>query len=89
MQEALPVIVQNTVAVLTLRPERREQWAAVLGQLQAQAALGGQGDFAQFLSVLRELVDGLEPGHLAPSVPKAFRAPWNKIVEGLCRPSPW
>jgi tetratricopeptide (TPR) repeat protein len=77
------VAVRNTIAVLTGVPQKKGEWWERLGQLQAQASAQGLGESAAFLGLLRQLVEGTQPGHLEAHVPPPFRQAWNDVVHGI------
>ncbi len=77
--------VGNTVAVLTQVPEKKEEWWQTLGQLAEQAQAQELAEFATFLGLLRQLVEGASPEGLASEVPVAFEAAWAAVGRGLAR----
>jgi uncharacterized protein (DUF2267 family) len=83
IEQALPLVVNNTVAVLTRVPEKKAEWWGMLGQLQGQVKAQGLDEFAAFLGVLRQLVEGAKPESLASEIPAAFRQAWQAVVRGL------
>jgi tetratricopeptide (TPR) repeat protein len=82
VEQALQVVVNNTVAVLTAVPEKKGEWWGALGQLQEQAATQGLGEFAAFLGLLRQLLEGASPADLADDVPPEFRQAWEAVIGG-------
>ncbi len=82
LEQAVQVVVQNTIAVLTQVPEKRAEWWRALGQLQGQVRAQGLAELAVFLGLLRRLVEGARPEGLAREVPEAFREAWEQVVRG-------
>ena len=85
LEQAVQVVVGNTVAVLTRFPEKKAEWWQALGQMQAQVEAGGNADFAAFLGVVRQLVEGAAPERLTPQVPEEFQEAWQAILDGIPR----
>jgi hypothetical protein len=83
LEQATHTIVSNTIAVLTHAPERREEWWEALGQLQRQVQAQDYADFATFLGLLRQLIEGMDPASLAPRVPPPFRQAWEAIARAI------
>ena len=83
VEQAVQVVVGNTVAVLTDVPDKRGEWWEALGQLQEQVQAQGLGDLSTFLGLLRQLVEGTQTGHLEPHVPPDFRQAWEAVVRGI------
>ena len=77
------MVVGNTVAVLTGVPGKRGEWWEVLGQWQEQARAQELSDLSTFLGLLRQLVEGMAPGHLEAHVPPDFRQAWDAVVRGI------
>ena len=73
---------QNTVAVLTEAPDKKEEWWNALGELHKQVKAAGDDDFAAFLDALRRLVEGTRPESLGDRVPAPFREAWEAVVRG-------
>ena len=83
LEQAVQVVVQNTIAVLTSVPEKKDEWWETLGQLQRRARAQGGGEFSAFLGLLQRLVEGTSPAALAAQVPPEFRQAWEAIVRGI------
>ncbi|MCD6555291.1 MAG: hypothetical protein J7M16_14930, partial [Anaerolineae bacterium] len=79
------VVVQNTVAVMTKVPEKREEWWGALGQLQAQAQQQGEAGFAAFAGAVQQVVEGAPPARVSVELEEPFAAAWRRLVEGLQR----
>ena len=77
------VVVQNTVAVMTQVPEKREEWWEVLGQLQVQARQQGEAGFAAFAGAVQQVVEGADPARVSVELEEPFAAAWRRLVEGL------
>jgi tetratricopeptide (TPR) repeat protein len=84
-EQALQAVVANTVAVLTQVPGKKGEWWQALGQLQSQAKEQDAPNFAAFLGVLRQLVEGTAPEGLAGSVPVEYREAWEAVLRGIGR----
>jgi hypothetical protein len=82
LEQAVDMVVNNTIAVLTQVPEKKGEWRGALGQLEAQVKAQELDAFAAFLGLLRQLVEGASPAGLAPQVPPEFREAWEAVVQG-------
>jgi tetratricopeptide (TPR) repeat protein len=80
LDQALQVVADNTVAVLTRVPHQRDAWWENLGQLQQQAQALDDLDFAALLGLLRRFVEGTDPTSLTSLVPPQFRQFWDDIL---------
>jgi tetratricopeptide (TPR) repeat protein len=65
LEQAVDMVVQNTVAVLTDAPEKREQWWGTLVQSQAQAQQSGNTGFAAFLEAVQQVVEGADQARVS------------------------
>jgi tetratricopeptide (TPR) repeat protein len=87
IERATQVAVNNTIAVLTQAPERKAEWLDALEQLQAQTTAQELGDFAAFLGLLRQVVEGTAVDSLAAGVPPSFAAAWAALSTALSSPA--
>jgi len=85
LEQAVDVVVQNTVAVMTEVPEKREEWWGALGQLLAQARQQGDAGFAAFLGVVQQVVEGADPARVSVELEEPFAEAWRRLVGGLQR----
>jgi hypothetical protein len=83
LEEMVDMVVQNTVAVMTEVPEKREEWWGTLGQLQTQARQQGDAGFAAFLGAVRQVVEGADPARVSVELEEPFAEAWRRLVEGL------
>jgi tetratricopeptide (TPR) repeat protein len=83
LEQAVDVVVQNTVAVMTEMPEQREEWWGALGQLLAQVRQQGDAGFAAFLGAVQQVVEGADPARVRVELEEPFAEAWRRLVEGL------
>lgn len=76
-------LVANTIDVLTVQLEKKEEWRAALGQIQDQAKDEEITELVIYLDLLRRLVEGADPANLAGDVPEEFKVDWAEIEKGL------
>ncbi len=81
--QVLQVVMDNTIAVLTRAPEKKSEWRGALEELRGQAQAQEMEDFAVFLSLLCQLVEGAKCGFLTPRVPAEFCEAWQAILHGV------
>jgi tetratricopeptide (TPR) repeat protein len=83
LEQVVDMVVQNTVAVLTDAPEKREQWWGTLVQSQAQAQQSGNTGFAAFLEAVQQVVEGADQARVSVELEEPFVEAWGRLVEEL------
>jgi hypothetical protein len=81
--DILNVIANNTIAVMTNRPDRREEWSGVVQEIQAQAEEHDVAPMVALLDAITRLLMGESPDEIAPKLEGPYTACWERIVEAL------
>lgn len=84
-EEQLAALVGNTIAVLTVAPERRDEWRGVVANALAQAQAMGLEDLAALNRAVLQLLDGQEADLPADN---PYHAAWQQIREGVAAGGP-
>jgi tetratricopeptide (TPR) repeat protein len=79
-EEATQLVIDNTATVLTSMHEKKREWIIALAAWQANLEPHRSKSFASFLAVVRQLVEGKDPKHLAQQVPSEFQEVWNNLL---------
>lgn len=85
VEQAIEVVVENTVSVLTDSPKQKQEWLEELGEWQAGLHEQGLESLAVFMGVVRQLVDGADPLLLTPQIPAEFDKVWNNPLRAIER----
>jgi hypothetical protein len=83
--DVLDAIANNTIAVMTDRPDRREEWFGVVQGIQAQAEEHDFAPMVALLDAITRLLMGESPNEIAPKLEGPYAACWERIVEALGR----
>ena len=84
-EEQLRVLAANTVAVMTVVPERRPEWRQAVRELLANAQRAGDEDTAALMQAVLALLDGGEAGLSADS---PYYGTWQETLAGLAAGRP-
>jgi hypothetical protein len=79
----LDVIANNTIAVMTDRPDRREEWFEVVQGIQAQAEEHDVAPMVALLDAITRLLMGESSDEVAPGLEGPYAACWERIVGGV------
>lgn len=80
---ALDVIAENTIAVLTTRPEERARWAEAVHLSRVRAAELDDQPMLALLRAISRLLEGEAPAAIAPDLEGEHAACWTRIVSAL------
>ncbi len=80
---ALDVIAENTIAVLTTRPEERARWAEAVHLSRVRAAELDDQPMLTLLRAVSRLLEGEAPAAIAPDLEGEHAACWARIVAAL------
>ena len=83
LEQAVDMVVQNTVAVMTEVPEQREEWWGALGRLQAQVRQHGDAGFAVFLGAVQQVVEGADPARVRVELEEPFAGAWRRLCQRI------
>jgi tetratricopeptide (TPR) repeat protein len=83
LEQAVDLVVQNTVAVMVGAPGKREEWWGVLGQWQAQARQQGDVGSAAFLGAVRQVVEGADPARVSVELEEPFGEAWRRLCQRI------
>jgi hypothetical protein len=81
--DVLDAIANNTIAVMTDRPDRREEWFGVVQGIQAQAEEHDFAPMVALLDAITRLLMGESPNEIAPRLEGPYAACWERIEEAL------
>lgn len=80
---ALDVIAENTIAVLTARPEERARWAEAVHLSRVRAAELDDQPMLALLRAVSRLLEGEAPAAIVPPLEGEHAACWARIVAAL------
>lgn len=81
--DALEVIVNNTVDVLTGRRDARDYWLERVRMARIRAAELGDEPMRRLLESISQLLQGISPEDAVPDVEHAHLAAWQRITASL------
>jgi len=81
--ETLDVIAENTIAVLTDRPDERDNWLETVRLSRVRAAELNDLPMRDLLRAVSSLLDDVPPDEIAADLEGDHAACWNRIVAGI------
>lgn len=81
--ETLDVIAENTIAVLTNRPDQRRAWEEIVRLSRIRAAELGDEPMLELLRAISLLLDGAAPREAAPALSGEHAACWARILDAV------
>ncbi len=83
LKHIFEVIAHNTIAVLTVAPERRPEWLAQVQQIAEQAKQAGDEEMVALLGAVARLLEGEEATAIPMQAGGPYAACWREIVEWM------
>ncbi|GAB4480834.1 MAG: hypothetical protein Kow00124_27950 [Anaerolineae bacterium] len=77
------VVAHNTIAVLTLQPDKLDDWLATVTQIRAEALEMGDASMVGLLDAVERLLRGEPFEAIQPALGEVYAAGWDQIGEGL------
>ncbi len=81
--DTLDLIADNTIAVLTDRPDAREEWGRTVVQSRLRAAELDDQPMLDLLRVISRLLGGEPPDQIEHSLDDKYLACWERILAGI------
>lgn len=87
LKHIFEVIAHNTIAVLTVAPQRLAEWLAQVRQIAEQAKQAGDTEMVELLGAVARLLEGEEIAAIHMTATGPYAACWHEIVEWMAEGS--